>query len=108
MTTTGEALRSRGEPFVAIALGCCAVAVSYASMRLLQAWRYPDPDPRLVLVTSRVAFYWRAVLAVYVGGITTIAIRAAQRRFGAQIDRALPVVLVITIVLGVAQGALVP
>ena len=108
MTTTDEAPRPHGQVLVAIALGCCAVAVAYASMRLLQAWRYPDPDPRLVLVTSRVAFYWRALVALYIGGVATIAIRAAQRRFGAQVDRALPLVLVFTIVLGVAQGALVP
>jgi hypothetical protein len=99
---------SRGELAVAVAIGCCVVAVAYASMRLLQAWRYPDPDPRVILVTSRVAFYWRSLLALHVGVLGTIAARAAQRRFGSRIDRALPVVLLVTIVIGVAQGALVP
>lgn len=108
MTTAGNGRRGHGELPVALAVGCCAVAVAYASMRLLQAWRYPDPDPRLVLVTSRVAFYWRSLLALYVGGLVSIAVRAAQHRFGARVDRALPLVLVITIALGVAQGALVP
>ena len=63
------ARKSHGEVAVAIAIGCCVVAVAYASMRVLQAWRYPDPDPRLVLVTSRVAFYWRSLLALQRRGI---------------------------------------
>jgi hypothetical protein len=100
--------RSRGEVAVALALGCCALALAYASMRLLQAWRYPDPDPRVVLVTSRVAFYWRLLLAAHVGVLATIAARAAQARLGSHVDRALPWVLVATLVVGVAQGTLVP
>lgn len=108
MTTGATTSSSRGELAVAVALGCCAVALAYASLRLLQAWRYPDPDPRTILVTSRVAFYWRALLALHVGVLAAIGAHGAQRRFGPRVDRILPFALVVTVAVGVLQGALVP
>jgi hypothetical protein len=94
---------------VPLAFGCCALVLAYAIVGALQKWLFPQPDPRLVLVAGRVAFFWTLVVAAYVAAMVVAGVLAARRRFGAaRVDRFLAPLVAITAIVGVAHAALWP
>lgn len=93
---------------VALAVGCCAAAVTYSLSRAIQFYFFPAPDPRTVVVVSRIAFFWRAQVAAYAGALAALGAGALRSRSGAQFDRALPHIVTATIVVTTVQGVFVP
>jgi hypothetical protein len=93
---------------VAAATGCCAIATAYSLIHFLEVIFWPAPDPRTVLVLKNIAFYWRGVLSLFVGVLVTVAALALQRRTPGALDRRLPLIGVVTIVITVSQGLFVP
>jgi hypothetical protein len=93
---------------VALAVGACGAALSYAASRALQVWLFPMPDPRTVLAPGRIAFYWRSWIALYVGTLTALGAAALRTRAPSAFDRALPGLIVLTAVATTLQGVLLP
>jgi len=97
--------QERTESAVAFAFGACALVVAYVSIGYLQAKLFRAPDPRLVLTTTRVAWFWTLVLAAYVASMAVLAAFFARRRFGAaRVDRLLPALVVVATLVGVARA----
>ena len=97
------------EGLVPLAFGCCALVLAYAALGALQHKLFPQPDPRLVLVTEHVALFWNLVLSAYVAALVVAGMLAARRRFGdARVDRFLPPLVALTIVVGVAHALFFP
>lgn len=93
---------------VPLAVGACAAALTYAGSRALQAWLFPMPDPRTVLAAQRIAFYWRAWIALYAATLTTIGAAALRARAPERFDRALPAFVGFTAAATTLQGVFVP
>jgi hypothetical protein len=100
---------ARDEGVIPLAFGCCALVLAYTAIHALQQKLFPQPDPRLVLVTQRVAFFWNLVLSVYVAAMIVAAVLAARRRFGgAAVDRFLAPLVALAAVVGVAHAVFFP
>jgi len=93
---------------VPLAVGACAAAAAYALSRLVQVSLFVDPDPRTVLVVTRIAFFWRAWIALYAATLVTIGAFALRGRARAAFDRSLPLIVAITVAIAALQGALFP
>jgi hypothetical protein len=93
---------------VGAAVGLCAIALAYALSRAVQAYFFPSPDPRLVTHIERIAFFWRAQLALYVGVIATLGALAWRSRDPERFDRLLPPLAVATGLVVALQGIFVP
>lgn len=93
---------------VPLAIGACAAACAYAASRALQAVFFPMPDPRTVLAAQRIAFYWRAWIALYVATLATIGAAALRARAPERFDRALPAMVGFTAITTTLQGVLLP
>jgi hypothetical protein len=93
---------------ISLAVGVCAVAPAYASLRIVQAIFFPSPDPRTVTNVAHIAFYWRGVMSLWLGALAAIATAATHSRMGDRFERALPTLLVVCVIVSVAQGVFVP
>ena len=93
---------------VAAAAGCCAIASAYSLIHFLEVIFWPAPDPRTVLITKTIAFFWRGLLSLFVGLLATVAALALQRRMPGALDRRLPLIGFLTIAITVFQGLFVP
>ncbi len=93
---------------VPLAVGACAAAAAYALSRLVQVSFFVDPDPRTVLVVTRIAFFWRAWIALYAATLVTIGVAALRARAPATVDRALPAIVAVTLAIATVQGVLFP
>ena len=70
----------RVEAAVVVALLCAVLVLVYAGARVVQAWLYPEPNPALVIWSTRIALFWRMALAAYVALIVApLALRWARR-----------------------------
>jgi hypothetical protein len=106
-TTVEKAATDEG--IVPLAFGCCALVLAYCVLRALQTMIFPQPDPRLVLVTEHVAFFWNLVLSAYVAAMAVAGVLAARRVFGApRVDRLLAPLVAVTAIVGVAHAILSP
>jgi hypothetical protein len=93
---------------VAIAAFGCAAALAYAASRAIQVVAFTDPDPRQLVKVTRIAFFWRAWVALYAGVLAAIGAAALRSRSPAAVDAALPSVVVATALLCTAQGLFLP
>lgn len=86
----------------------CAIPVAYALERLVQARFYPDPDPRLVLASGRIAMFWRLYAALPIALVVGVAVDGARARFGDRLVAILPQIVLVSALIAALQGALVP
>lgn len=93
---------------VSIAIGACAAALAYSSSRAIQVWLFVDPDPRTVIAPTRIAFFWRSWIALYVGILGALGTAALRRRAPEALDRRLADIVMITAVLTTLQGVFLP
>lgn len=91
-----------------LAVFACAAALAYSGSRAIQFWLFPSPDPRTVLASPRIAFYWRSWVSVYAATLAALGALALRRRDPASFDRRLPALVVATIVLTTLQGVFAP
>lgn len=85
------------------ALTACAV---YAADRTLAALREPPVDPRAIIATARVDYFWRVGMAAFVGTIAALlvvqVIRGDDVRVLTWVTRAAPFVIAACAVLSAA------
>ena len=93
---------------MALAVGACAAALTYAGSRAIQFWLFPAPDPRTVLAAGRIAFYWRAWVALYAATLATLGAAALRARNPERFDRALPTLIALTALATTLQGVFAP
>ncbi|MBK9260847.1 MAG: hypothetical protein IPM54_13635 [Polyangiaceae bacterium] len=43
-------------------------AIAYAVVRVVDVLLFPEPNPAIVIWTDRSRFFWRALIAAYLGG----------------------------------------
>lgn len=102
-------MRPRGErALVAIAFGCVLAALAYAALRVAEAYRFPEADPAIVIWSDRSRFAWRALIAVYVGGMGAFGGYALVARSARRAASLLPGAVLVAAVLFALQAALWP
>jgi hypothetical protein len=93
---------------IGAASACCFAVITYSVTRLLQAWLYPEPDPRLVMNVARIGFFWRVAISGYVGAMFGLGVLSLRGRSPTWVDAQLPRLLAATVTLAVVQGVFVP
>lgn len=58
---------------------CISVTFSYTVLRVMQALIYPEPDPRLVVWSTRVAMFWRLGVSLYLAGFAALGVLLMAR-----------------------------
>jgi hypothetical protein len=56
-----------GDWLRALQLSLLTAAASYPTLRMVQAWRFPEPDPATVIWNTRIALFWRVAIVFYFG-----------------------------------------
>lgn len=96
----------------ALALAACAFALAipfvYVIARLIQLRVAPEPDPALVVWSTRIGMYWRLFIGVYGGALVAPMAYAWARRDLDAATRALVVAVPVTALAIALQGAFVP
>jgi hypothetical protein len=93
---------------VAIAFGCVLAALAYAALRVVEAYRFPQADPAIVIWSERSSFAWRALIAAYVGGMGVFGGWALAARSARAAASLLPTAVLVAAFLFALQGALWP
>ena len=93
---------------VSLAIGMCAAALAYSTSRAVQVWLFSEPDPRTVIMPTRIAFFWRSWIALYAGVLATLGAAALYGRAPDLVDRRLADVMMLTAVLTTLQGVFLP
>ena len=93
---------------LAVVAACTSAIALYALLRIAQKLLFPEPDPALVLWSEHAGFFWRAWTAAYVGGTGGFVAWIASGRDVSKTARVLASSIVVSALLVVAQGVLVP
>jgi hypothetical protein len=93
---------------LAVISACSAAGTLYAGLRVVQKLLFIEPDPSLVIWSAHAGYFWRAWIAVYVGGMLGFVTYVAAERNAARTSRALATSVVLAAILVTAQGLLVP
>lgn len=72
------------------------ITFTYAVTRLLQAAIYPEPDPAMVVWSTRIAMYWRIGFGAYLGAMVAPLAYTWARRDQAAALKALPAFVGVT------------
>jgi hypothetical protein len=102
------AAERRGALGVAAMAALLAVALTYAVTRVAQAALYPEPDPALVVWSTRIGMYWRLAIGAYAGAMVAPLAHAWARRDLAAATAALPALVGATIAVMALQSAVFP
>jgi hypothetical protein len=89
----------------ALAVGFCVAALAYSASRALQVWLFVEPDPRTVIAPARIAFFWRAWIALYAGLLAMLGAAALRPE---TIDARIGQLVMLTAVATALQGLLLP
>lgn len=74
----------RVEAAVAAILALSSVTFLYAAVRVVQALLFPEPNPALVMWSTRIAMFWRIGVVVYASLLLVpMALRWARRDLAA-------------------------
>lgn len=92
----------------AVAVFACTAAIVYATSRAIQVWLFTDPDPRTMAAPTRIAFFWRAWVALYAGVLAGLGAYALRTRRPEAFDRWLPALIAVTAAWTTLQGLLLP
>lgn len=90
---------------VSLAIGMCAAALAYSASRSIQVFFFTEPDPRTILAPTRIAFFWRSWIALYVGTLATLGAAALPAGL---VDRRIADVVLVTAILTTLQGVFLP
>ena len=93
---------------VAIAASFLALTLTYALARVVQDHVAPDPDPALVVWSTRIGMYWRLAIGGYVGAIVAPLAYVWARRDLVTATRVLALAVPLVALGLAAQGAFVP
>jgi len=93
---------------VAIAFGGVVAVVSYAALRVLEFFWFPEPDPAIVIWLDRSRFVWRVLIAAYMGGMGGLGGYAFVKRSERVAGMVLPLAMLIAGVALALQGAFCP
>jgi len=93
---------------LAFAAGCIASVAAYAILRLLTSLTTAEPDPALVIWSEHAGYFWRALTALYVGGMAGFAAWVAASRDAPRVARWLVRLVTVAAALAILQGVLVP
>lgn len=83
-------MRRRERLLVALALASAVAVIAYAAVRVIEQVFFPEPNPATLIWSERSGFLWRALVALYSGGmggfggyaLASIAPRASARWLG--------------------------
>jgi hypothetical protein len=96
----------------ALTLAACAFALAipfvYAVARLIQARIAPEPDPALVVWSTRIGMYWRIAIGGYAGALVAPMAYAWARRDLDGATGALVVAVPVTALAIALQAVFVP
>lgn len=57
---------------LSLASASATIALVYATTRAIEVVFYPEPDPALVVWSSRAAMFWRFWIGLYIGGMVAL------------------------------------
>jgi hypothetical protein len=101
-------LPRRVELTLALLAGLLTLPAVYSLLRLVQARYYPEPDPALVVWSTRTALYWRCGIASYAAMLVAIAVFRIARADLDAAARWLQRGFVVAVVTSFLQGIFVP
>lgn len=93
---------------VATLAALLAIPLAYAIARVVQDRVAPEPDPALVIWSTRVGLYWRIAIGAYAGAIVAPLAYAWARRDVERASAALVVAAPVIALAIAAQGLFVP
>jgi signal transduction histidine kinase len=103
------AVRRRSvDSMISIAWGIVVAVASYATVRTIAFFVYPDPNPAALVWSAHAGYFWRLWTVVYAGGIGSFVAYPLIRTRHAAAARALAPALVVAAALLVLQAALFP
>lgn len=85
-----------------------ALVVTYAAARIAQASLWPEPNPALVVWSTRIAMYWRVAIGAYVGSLVAPVVFLLARRDLARVARGLSVAVLVAAALLALQTVAFP
>lgn len=102
-------MRSRRPELALTAIVCVSsIAATYAILRVIQ-WRiYPEPDPALIVWSTRIAMFWRAGIGLYVAAMIAIPTYLFARRDVARMARIVMWLVPAFALIALVQGLFVP
>jgi hypothetical protein len=104
-----EARSGRREAlFVAGAGSAAAAIVAYAAMRVVERAYFHEPNPAILIWSDKSALFWRAGIAIYMGGLAAFGGFALAARSPRSAARWLPAAMVIAVAAIVAQAMVAP
>ncbi len=108
MTTSDDRARLFARLGIALAGAAATVPLVYATLRLVGAATVPEPDPAIVVWSTKPALLWRFLASGYVAGMVGIALFGLS---GKRADLAARWCWILTVIGAIAissQGLLVP
>lgn len=81
---------------------------SYAVVRAIQFFLYPDPNPATLVWSAHAGFFWRCWTCAYAGGIASFIAFLVIRANPAKALRTLPPAIAITAAMLALQTAILP
>lgn len=93
---------------IALAAASATIVLVYAGIRAVQAIFYPEPDPALVVWSSRAAMFWRFWIGLYIGGMVGFGAFALANRSPVQAAKWLVRVVVVAAISITLQGLFLP
>jgi len=88
--------------------GCVVAVGSYAVVRAIQFFVYPDPNPTTLVWSAHAGFFWRCWTCAYAGGIASfVTYLVARSRLDRSVRALGPAIAVVAVLLAL-QVALLP
>lgn len=88
-----------------LAIGACVAALTYAGSRAIQVWLFAEPDPRTIVASARIAFFWRSWIAFYAATLATLGAMALRPEL---VERRVGDVVLFTALATTLQGVFLP
>jgi hypothetical protein len=92
----------------AVAVGAAAAAFFCALVRIFEQAVFIEPNPATLIWSDRNPFFWRAAIALYVGGLASFGGYALAARSPRAAARGVLVVFAAAVIVVTLQGALSP
>jgi hypothetical protein len=93
---------------IAACWGAVVAVGSYAVVRAIQFFLYPDPNPATLVWSAHAGFFWRCWTCAYAGGIASFIAYALVRARPVASLRSLAPAIVIAAAMLAVQTALLP
>jgi hypothetical protein len=87
---------------------CVSTVAFYASLRLVQAKLFPEPNPATIVWSAHAGYFWRCLTVSYAGVMCGFLAYAGARRHAELVVRGLATTMTVAVAIIVLQSLFVP